>query len=418
MINEESIRREVYSRPVTLDVDTEWETPSGNLRKSPIYVAWVSNDFLDLSREVKAKTTEELEQKAQKQLSAWAEREIKTRVSNAKKEVSAEREAKVDELNEDLARFAREVETLLEATLGVDDFVDLESLKRPSESLRTKISVLEKELPPPPRFIPAEKVQGWFRRRKRQEEADEAAKAHHATQATAWQDAINDTLDRQGAYPLTHSEAESTRVSLLEKKRQQLQVDVIEFNESLDRLATNLAYGVPEAVAEYVGIVLDRSDYPDALDVCHECEFDPAASELKVQVLIASPGELDSAREYKYRKAANEIVSVDLTKKAQKDRYTSIVEQVALRTLHEIFEADRKGLIRSIALTLGSSAVDPATGNRAVRLFVAVSVDREAFLEINLGAVVPAATLKHLGAAVSKDPYGLVEVDSRGIRKS
>jgi len=38
------------------------------------------------------------------------------------------------------------------------------------------------------------------------------------------------------------------------------------------------------------------------------------------------------------------------------------VHQVALRSFHEVFEADRRGLIRSISLEVGTETIDPATG--------------------------------------------------------
>lgn len=39
-------------------------------------------------------------------------------------------------------------------------------------------------------------------------------------------------------------------------------------------------------------------------------------------------------------------------------------------------------------------------------------------MEFDLSGLVPQATLKHLGAAISKDPVGLVAVDVTGVRKS
>jgi len=76
--------------------------------------------------------------------------------------------------------------------------------------------------------------------------------------------------------------------------------------------------------------------------------------------------------------------------KARKDRYAGAVHQVAVRILHEIFEADRGGKI---------------------------SPGRETFSHFDLANVVPRATLDHLGAAVSKSPFDLTPADtSHGVR--
>jgi restriction system protein len=121
---------------------------------------------------------------------------------------------------------------------------------------------------------------------------------------------------------------------------------------------------------------------------------------------------------YKYAKAADDITETELPQKATKDRYAGAVNQVALRSLHEVFEADRRGLIQSIALQVGTETIDPATGVETYVPFVAVGADRSTFTAFDLAAVVPAATLAHLGAAVSKNPLGLVRADVSGIRRT
>ena len=103
--------------------------------------------------------------------------------------------------------------------------------------------------------------------------------------------------------------------------------------------------------------------------------------------------------------------------KVQKDRYASIVHQVALRTLHEVLEADRRGCIDTISLTVATTGIDSATGQVATTPLVAVAPARATFEAIDLANVVPQATLGHLGAVISKNPHGLVAIDtSKGIR--
>ncbi len=100
------------------------------------------------------------------------------------------------------------------------------------------------------------------------------------------------------------------------------------------------------------------------------------------------------------------------------DRYASIVHQVALRTLHEVFEADRRGLIQTLSLTVVAESLDPAVGQMKATHLAAVAVDRAQFEPIDLAKVVPRATLEHLGGLLSKNPHGLVAIDtSKGVRK-
>jgi restriction system protein len=83
-----------------------------------------------------------------------------------------------------------------------------------------------------------------------------------------------------------------------------------------------------------------------------------------------------------------------------------------------VFESDRRGLIKTISLEIGTSAVDPATGQRTYIPFVIVAAERESYLAFDLSAVVPALTLGRLGAALSKNPFGLVAAERSGVRRS
>ncbi len=107
-----------------------------------------------------------------------------------------------------------------------------------------------------------------------------------------------------------------------------------------------------------------------------------------------------------------------MSQKACRERFASVVYQVALRSLHEVFEADRRGIIKTISVEVGSNTADPATGIPTYILFVVVAAERALFLSFDLSAVVPALTLERSGASVSKNPYGLVAAEVTGVRRS
>ena len=59
--------------------------------------------------------------------------------------------------------------------------------------------------------------------------------------------------------------------------------------------------------------------------------------------------------------------------------------QVALRTLHEVFEADRAGHIRTVSATVGTTALNPATGHDEWVPLAMVAADRETFVGFDFG---------------------------------
>lgn len=341
--------------------------------------------------------------------------------------MAEEAELRTAELQEAL----QSLDTLLESTLAVDDFVDIESLKLPLVHPAFPHPELERPVPVPPAFpdpsMPLQRdvaaPKALFGKQKKWDAAKALAQEEHAKALRDWE-AERQRIDAlRNANAQLHERAERERVASLERARatyaeqsQAREVENARQHQEVDALIAGLGYGVPEAVDEYVSIVLANSVYPEGFDVEHDAQFDAATAELVLRVSIPAPDELPAARGFRYVKASDEIVEVAQTQKESRDRYATVIHQVALRSLHEVFEADRRGLIQSISLEVGTKTRHPATGRDTFIRFVAVAADRAHFGEFNLDAVVPSATLELLGAAVAKQPHLLKSVDAHGIR--
>jgi restriction system protein len=188
-------------------------------------------------------------------------------------------------------------------------------------------------------------------------------------------------------------------------------------NGALDDLIQGLAGGRPEAVQEYSSMVLDKSVYPDVFSVDHDCSYDASLHELALTVTVPPPDSLAVEKEFRYNKAKDEVSAVPAPTRELKEGYTDAILMVALRTLHELFAADRNGHLQTIALRVQTSGTDPATGLPAGPTLIAVAAERSRFLTFDLAKVVPLATLQLLGAQVSKSPFELVGIDaSAGVR--
>jgi restriction system protein len=372
------------------------------------------------------------EQRASVALQRASEADRKRLEKEAAEAHAAARQAEAEQLNAELAAKYDEVDSLLEATLEVDDYVDLEGLRQTVQHppfdnrLETPIPApLLLPDPPAPVFQPPAAPTGLFGRKKKLAEAQAQAEAAFASARAAWEGEVQQLPERRRQRAERHASDERARIQRLSAARTRYDSECAardaegaQHNASLDQLITDLSYGAVDAVQEYVGIVLANSVYPETLTVEHEAQFDPSTAELALRVLIPGPDMIPTIKSYKYVKATDEITSVALSQKDSKDRYAGIVHQIALRTLHEIFEADRRALIRSISLEVGTQTINPATGRDTYIPFAAVAAPRDTFSEIDLSAVVPAATLEHLGAAVSKNPYGLVPANGSGVRSS
>lgn len=345
------------------------------------------------------------------------------------------RMAEVASLNANLAEINDELESILSATLGVDDFVDLEALRVKAEHPPFPRTDLEKPTPEPspitapaePQFVEPEPAKGlgaMFGGKKKHAEAVAAARTEHEIKHQAWRAEVAAIPGRQLEQVQQRDAAEQQRLAQLEEARQTYQrecdereAEAAKANQALDELIEGLRAGADAAVQEYVGIVLSNSVYPDVLSVEHDFEFDSALKELTLTVLVAPPDQLPPEKEFKWVKSKDEITATALSKKDLKDRYADVIYQAALRGLHEIFEADRAEQIQTISLAVATEASDPATGQKTRVTFVAVAAERASFISIDLANIVPLATLQHLGAEISKSPFDLVSIDqSQGVR--
>ncbi|MCW2854570.1 MAG: hypothetical protein JWR52_185 [Marmoricola sp.] len=345
------------------------------------------------------------------------------------------REAEVDEMNKALAASYADIDGILAWTLDTDDYVDLESLKitvvhppfEPGKIGEPLPPIPELIYPPSPPYLEplAPKGLAGAFGKKKHAEAVAAAHAEHQERVQFWNEKNAKMYTHHVAALAAREAGEADRLVKLAESEAgykaecaQREADAATRNEELTKFINDLAFDVEYAIDDYVGIVLSNSVYPDAFEVDHVHTFDLASRELTLQVSIPEPSALPSVKEYRYVKVKDEIDAIRLPLKAQKDRYNAAVHQVAVRTMHEVFEADRAGRIHSIALTVGVNGISPATGKPEFVPLVIVAADRETFNSFNLANIVPSATLEHLGASVSKSPSDLTRADtSRGVRQ-
>ena len=377
-------------------------------------------------------------QRAEEQLRVKMERGDRAAAKAAEQELvrlrQEARQAQADALSAQLANRLAEIDGILRATLEVDDYVDLRSLRKlvehpPFTSMHSSPVPLPDpvEAPPEPVFIAPPEPRGigaLLGGRRKYEAALRDAHASFASQHQAWQAEAGQVPMRQFSQLEMHRQAEAARTQRLQADWDEYQAgvaqrerDVAAENDRLDALIRDLASGQPAAVEEYLGIVLGNSVYPDDLVSVSDYSYDGQSRELRISLQLPRPDQLPTERSYKYVKAKDEIAITAQTLKEQRDRYAELVRNCTLRTLHEVWEADRSGHVATISLTGHVDHVDSATGRDVTTTLIAAAVARESFTGLDLSRVNPADTLRHLNAVVSKDPYGLASIDQGiGVR--
>jgi restriction system protein len=367
--------------------------------------------------------------RADAQALAQAEREAK------RLHVEAQ-QSKVESLNANLREVFASIDSVLESTLAVDDYVDLERLRRVAQ--HPEFQSPYQLVPPPPAPIvappepcyqppvPPTGISAVFAKKKHAA-ATAAAQALFAQAHMSWQAAVAQIPQRQLAATQQHQAAESERLRKLADDRRRYDAECDErqrvvdaANERLDDLINRFAASEPDAVEEYIGIVFGNSIYPEVIAANSDIDFsyDAELGELSITLVFPPPEAIPATKTFRYVRASDEIVETKLTQKDVTTRYVNLVDNMTLRTVHEVWESDRLGKIGSISLVGGVNHVDPAVGKDVFVPLVALAVSRDDFLEIDLSRITPSETLKHLRAVVSKAPHRLTPIgDMKGVRK-
>jgi restriction system protein len=310
------------------------------------------------------------------------------------------RAQEVGQLNEGLSKRIGELRTILQQTLKLDDTIDFESLRLSMEDLkRTLPRELTDPSPPPSRFtftsaVPEPGFLGrllpwkmsWYRARLRQAEVayEAALKKQHQTEIVRKQKL-----------------AEATE-AILKKVDQR--------NQEVDELEKAYREGQVSAVVAYSTMVLERSQYPEGFQQEFRVAYAPESKELVVEYELPKSDVVPKVAEYRYVKTRDEVEEKERKTAEMKDIYQDVVAAIALRTIHEVFEADQGNHIAVVAFNGLVRDVDRATGKDIRPCLISVRVTKERFCELDLSRVDKRACLRNLGAQVSPQPTELVAV--------
>lgn len=340
----------------------------------------------------------------------------------------------------EVAETVEALQSLLAATLQVDDRIEFDSLRihdsAPTLTL-PKLTLPEYKPnaslkdPAPPGSLdellnaqvkPMSFFERLFGLKSRYEKEVTKIRTAHLTAVRAYDEAVA----KNNAVRAAHRAAYDT--DMLERKRAHSAevADVMERHrlakesfaskraqrdEEVSSLELAYKEGEVESIVLYNEMVLGNSDYPPGFPSQFRLAYIAESRQLVIDFELPTPAIVPAAAEYRYVKARR-AVDVKTRKPAEtKGIYRELVAQTALRTLHEVFEADQGGHLDLAVFNGYINKVDETTGNDVRPYLISVRVSKETFRAVNLARVDAQACLKNLGAQVSAQPE-----EARAIR--
>ena len=314
------------------------------------------------------------------------------------------RNAQVDLQNEQLKEHIMRLSNILTEALSIDSFVNLQTLKQVPEFPvfnPGQLGVVEQP-PVPQRYMPPDLtgIQKLIPGAK-EKHAQDVAKAYELYRTHVAAHAVRETTRQQRL-----AEARAYFERQVAETQQQIAIQHAE----IDSFQRDLSVGSPSAVVDYFTMVLASSSYPDGFPQHAKIAYVPESKQLVIEYDLPSFEVIPEVGLYKYVKTKDEITETARPLAQRKALYSSMVAQITLRSLYELFKADRMGYVDIVVFNGYVDSIDKGTGRPVRTCLITVRTNRDTFIRLDLSKVDPLACLNVLNASVSKSPTELAPV--------
>jgi restriction system protein len=313
----------------------------------------------------------------------------------------------VSEKNIELEERIQELKDILGDTLTINDTINFDSLKikdefhlfNPPDQIAMPIPKLIKEK----YFSNIKKPSGLKKlmpgAEKKWQESVRKAEHLYKEDFSKYIDAENNRLEKLEAYKEEY-----------EKNKKEFEAKVNTRNAEVDGFEKAYFMGDIDEINTYNSMVLERSSYPEAFPHNFKTAYVPESKQIVIDYELPTPNIVPTALEYKYNKSKDSIEEKPKKLNELKEIYQDVVASVALRTVHEVFEADQGNHLDVCVFNGYINTLDPSNGKDIKPFLISVRATKSTFNEINLSKINKIICLRNLGAQVSPRPYEIQPV--------
>lgn len=318
----------------------------------------------------------------------------------AKQQYLEDRIAETDDLNAELSERLESFRGILAHTLAVDDRISFDELRHmeplepfiPPSRLAPGTPPVQTEISPPTglrKFLPGAKSK-FEQAVMRAQEAHEKDLKLFAQQES----------EKRAEFAKLKREYDERKVKY--------EAEFVRKRAEVDEFEAAYRNKQPDAIVAYNEMVLTRSEYPDeGFPQRFRIAYNPDSAELVIEYELPEIGVVPTESEFRYVKSKDAIESKARKSTEIRQIYQGLVASIALRTIHEVTEADQAECVDVVTFTGIVDTVDPANGQEIRVPLVSVRAIKSDFSQIRLDRVDMAVCLKNLGAQVSARPEEL-----------
>lgn len=351
-----------------------------------LYSERVYNEFLDVSKEIKADTYWELNRKVKEQLANWREKEEKKRKKPRNKDLEYQTEQDTIEAIQKIDKY----KNILTDSLKVNHFIDLNSLKRTFEFKEFSF----REEPPT-----LEEINEEIGVPMKDSKKEFFLKSAYNKRIKLENEAKRLFEERKKIYD---EKKEKAKEKYNEEKLNFIS-GIKSYNDTIDELKHNLEKGEEKAVERYVNLVLEKSIYPYEIRKQYEVQYDPSNETVIISCELPTKEEVPNITQYRYVSERKEILDIRMNSNEFDEYYEDILYKICLRNIYEIFDALKIEQLKAIVFNGWITYIDETRGEDYRRCIMSVQALRNEFSKLDLAKTEPKKCFKLL-KGISVDP--------------
>lgn len=199
--------------------------------------------------------------------------------------------------------------------------------------------------------------------------------------------------------------SQSEQLNTWEKKKAKWCTEIDEAQLQVDQFRSQYEAKDVDAIANYCDQVLRRSKMPDWLDNEWDIHYEPDKSIVILGYRLPNIESLPNFSTFKYSERTDAIAEKLLSKSDSDGLYDSIVFQLALKSLYELFQSDYIDAIVCARFNGYVRKPNKATGLEEVNYIISARADKASFMQMNLRAVDAKACFQGLPDSSRGDPH-------------
>ncbi|MCP6727521.1 MAG: restriction endonuclease [Patescibacteria group bacterium] len=352
-----------------------------------------------------------LENKVQIQADKW---NTKWQSLLEKQRIVEQKEANIEEATErteEAINRLHQIDNLLLYTLDIDDTIDWDTLKRhdcfpePKPAMQVKVEYPKKpteddeEYQPVYRFIDKLSKKRRLKKKKKLQEQFQVDLENWNKEKL--------TIDRKN---LEIQKEYNNAITTWEKENEIFLKKKDEYNQGIELLKEKYRQNDPTATIEYCEMVLNNSQCPESFPRNFEFDYNPETKILIVEYSLPPIECFPTLKEVKYLVSKKELKETYISESELNKMFDSTMYKIALRTLHELFEADKSNALQAISFNGWINSINKATGIRENTCILSILAKKEEFMELDLANVDPKLCFKNLKGVGSSKLSGITPI--------